>query len=120
MNKKKVLPVVLIGSMVGESLMSARHFDSGAPQPHIEFEITLPFVSPVSTVTAGMASVVYVSSGFMDKNVRRSGQMTEAKMFPSVEDAMRGPFPTGYESAYLRAEVGRYAFHPPRFGWERC
>jgi hypothetical protein len=37
MNKKKVLPVVLIGSMVGEALISARHFDPDAHQPHSGF-----------------------------------------------------------------------------------
>ena len=120
MNKKKFLPVILIGSIVGEALISARHFDSDAPQPHVDFETAVPFVFRVTAISAGMASVIYMSSGFADKNGGRPGRMTDPKIFPSVEDAMRALFPSRCESATLWAEKCRYAYHSPRFGWELC
>ena len=51
MNKRKVLPVVLAGSIIGETLISAHHFDSGVPQPHTELDITAPFATTVSAVS---------------------------------------------------------------------
>lgn len=67
-----------------------------------------------------MASVVYMSSGFMDKNGGQPGQMTEPTMFPSVEDAKRVPFPAGYESASLWAENVQWVRQRPDSSWEPC
>jgi hypothetical protein len=119
MNKKKILPVVLAGSMIGETLISARHFEGLAPQPHIEFEITMPIATTVSSIPTGMVSVVYISSGFMDKNDGGPGQMTEPIWFASVEDAMRAPLPTAYDTAQVWSEKGRVAYRQPKFGWQR-
>ncbi|MFZ0519979.1 MAG: hypothetical protein WAL95_03085 [Candidatus Acidiferrales bacterium] len=118
MKRLKVLHLVLVGTIVGEALISARHCD-GVPQPHIEFEITVPFVPSVSTISANMVSVIYISSARMDE-AGRPGRMTEPIMFPSVHDAMGAPFPTGYESAALWAEKIRYVYYSSRFGWEAC
>jgi hypothetical protein len=120
MKTRKVLPVLLAGSIIGEMLISARDFDSTAPHAHVEFEITAPFVSSLSTVSTGMASVIYSSSCFADKNGGGQGHMTEPIKFPSIEAAMCAPFPIGYESATLWTERGRYAYHSPRFAWEPC
>jgi hypothetical protein len=52
MNKKKVLPVVLAGSILGETVISTRHYEALAPQAHTEVEITVPFAAAVSPVSA--------------------------------------------------------------------
>jgi len=51
-DKKKVLPVVLVASIAGEAVLPLRHSDTLAPQPHTQIEITVPSAntaSPVST-----------------------------------------------------------------------
>jgi hypothetical protein len=119
MNNRKVLPAMLVGAIMGETLISAHHFDSSIPQPHVEFEITVPFLHSVSTISARMVSVIYISSGRMDE-IGGPGQMTEPVMFSSIRDAVSAPFPAGYESAALWTPAGRYVYHSPRFGWEAC
>ena len=52
MDKKKVLPVVLVASIAGEALLPKRHFDTLAPQPHTELEIAVPFATTVAPVSA--------------------------------------------------------------------
>jgi hypothetical protein len=52
MDKKKVLPVVLVASITGETLLPMRHSDTLAPQPHTELEITVPFATTLSPVSA--------------------------------------------------------------------
>lgn len=52
MNKKKVLPAVLVASITGEALLPMRHCDTLAPQPHSEVEIAVPFATTASSVSA--------------------------------------------------------------------
>jgi len=118
MNRKKILPVVLAGSIIVETLISAHQSYAVVPQPHIDFEIVEPFESTVSTVSAGVFSVIYISSCFMDKNGGKPGQMTEPKKFSSLMDAMRAPFPRGYEFAQILADKGRWTYGRANFGWQ--
>jgi hypothetical protein len=118
MNRNKILSVIFAGSIIAETLISARQFDAVVPQPHIDFEIVVPVVASVSTISVGMFSVIYISSCFTDKNAGKQGQMTEPKRFSSLEDAMRAPFPVGYESAQIWADNGRWVFGQANFGWQ--
>jgi len=52
MDRKKVLPVFLVASITGETLLSVRHSDTLAPQPHTEVEIAVPLASTVSPGSA--------------------------------------------------------------------
>jgi hypothetical protein len=121
MNKRKILPLVLAGSIIVEMPISDHYFDSIVTHPHIEFEITVPFVGTVSNFsTGGVVSVLYLTSCLVNTNGSKSGQISGPVKFPSIKDAMSAPFPAGYESAMLRAETGHYFYQSPRFGWEFC
>ena len=52
MNKKKVLPAVLVAAVAGEAVLPLRHSDTLAPQPHIELEIAMPIATTVSAISA--------------------------------------------------------------------
>jgi hypothetical protein len=53
-DKRKVLPVVLVASIAGEALLPQRHSHTLAPQPqpHTEVETTVPFANTTSPVSA--------------------------------------------------------------------
>ena len=60
MDKKKMLPVVLVMSIAGETLLPVRHSDILVFQPHREVEITAPFANTMSPVsTSGVAGGVW-------------------------------------------------------------
>ena len=54
---KKVLPVVLAASITGEAALSVRHFDTLAPQPHIELNVTVPPSTTVSQAVSASGGV---------------------------------------------------------------
>lgn len=135
---RKLLPSILAGWLVVEMPISAKHFDFIAPRSptrseseitepfvhsvvplHIESEITEPLQSCVSTVSVGIASVVYISACLRDKNGGRPGHMTEPVRFSSTADAMHAPLPTGYESALLTAPEARYSYSSI-WRWQPC
>lgn len=55
MDRRKVLPVVLVASITGEIIFSVRHSDTLAPQSHTELEIKAP--------SATTTSPIFVSGG---------------------------------------------------------
>jgi hypothetical protein len=51
-NQNKLPVVVLAVSLTGETLLSARHSDTLAPQPHTDVQITEPIATTVSSISA--------------------------------------------------------------------
>ena len=52
MDKKKVLPAILIASIAAETVLTVRHSETLAYQPHTELQIAVPFASTAVPVSA--------------------------------------------------------------------
>jgi hypothetical protein len=103
-------------SLVERTFPPHNHSDNNDGAPSTTVGI---FASGNSTNgTARPVSAIYATTGFIEGNGGKPGQITEPERFDSVEEAMNAPFPTGCSFALIRGEDGCYVYHSSGFGWE--
>jgi hypothetical protein len=118
----KVLPLALAASIATETILSVRHSDGLAPQPHIESEISVPFATTLSLASSNgdageSVEIIYGTPSFPEKNWGNVGQLTGPVKFYSIEAARKTAIPEGYNFARIVVEGG-YHVWTTTFGWE--
>jgi len=71
MDKKKILPTILVASLTTEALLVLRHPDALGPEPHTELEFPVrPSATTVSVVSASGGSNVSAKLEIWNSKIR--------------------------------------------------